>query len=51
MITAIRDIVVFFADLGTHGTAVVTASVVLTELEKVTITRGIVASLADLIFA
>lgn len=50
MITAIHEFVVFFADVVTHGTAVVTASVMLMELLKVIVTRGIAASLADLKF-
>jgi hypothetical protein len=40
-----------FANVVTYGTAVVTASVILKELLKVTVTCGIVASLADLKFA
>jgi len=51
MVTAIHDFVVFFADVVTHGTAAVMASAILMELLKVTVTRGIVASLADLKFA
>lgn len=50
MVTAIYDFV-SFADVVTHDTAVVTASVMLMELLKVIVTRGIVASLADLKFA
>ena len=50
MVAAIHDFVVFFADVVTHGTAVVPAIVMLMELLKVIFTRGI-ASLADLKFA
>jgi hypothetical protein len=51
IVTAIHAIVVFFTDLETHGTAMVTASVMLMEILKVTVTRGNVVSPADLIFA
>jgi hypothetical protein len=51
MVTSIHDIVVFFADFVTYGTAVVTASVIFMGLLKVTVTRGIVATFADLILA
>jgi len=34
-VTAIHDFAVFFADVVTHGTAVVTATVMLMELMKV----------------
>jgi len=46
-----RGLIVFFADFVILGTAVVTASVILMELLKVIIRRGIAASLADLKFA
>jgi hypothetical protein len=39
MVTAIHDFVVFFADVATHGTAVVTASVMLMGLLKVVLLR------------
>jgi len=51
MVTAIHDFVVFFADVVTRDTALVTASVMLMKLLKVIVTRGIVASLTDLKFS